>query len=132
MRANHDAITARGAQIVAIGQGQGDYAARFCEQLETGFPCLGDPERRGYRALGLLRSSWWGVTAQPFLQDPVAGFRRIRDADLRAAMLKESDVLQLGGVVIVDREGTVRYLHRSQDPSDLPPTQELLDVLDSL
>jgi peroxiredoxin len=34
--------------------------------------------------------------------------------------------------VIVDRSGTVRYVHYGHDMSDIPASQEVLDILDAL
>jgi peroxiredoxin len=34
--------------------------------------------------------------------------------------------------VIVDREGTVRYVHYGHDMSDIPSNEELLELLDGL
>lgn len=36
---------------------------------------------------------------------------------------------QLGGDFIVDHKGIVRYGYRSEDPTDRPPVDELVDVL---
>jgi hypothetical protein len=125
-------IRARGAQVIAIGQGTGEEAARFCRGIETEYPCLGDPVKDGYRAFDLLRDGWWNVTAKPFLEDAGLAWSRIRHASLRGSLMKHSDVLQLGGVAIIDRQGIVRFLHRSRRTDDRPPTSEILAELDRL
>ena len=117
---------ALGADVVAIGQGSGEEAARFCRMLKTSFACLGDPERDAYRAFELPRDGWWNVTVKPFFETPKLAFSRIAHASLRGSLLRSSDVLQLGGVVILDRKGVVTYLYRSARTDDLPPTAELL------
>ena len=63
---------------------------------------------------------------------PVETLRRIGDADLSAAQLPASDVLQLGGVAIVDAGGTLRYLHVAESPEDIPPNSEVFGALDRL
>lgn len=132
MQKNYPEIRARGAQVIAIGQGTGEEAARFCRGVETDYRCLGDPGKDGYRAFGLARDGWWNVTAKPFLEDAGLAWSRIRHASLRGSLMKHSDVLQLGGVAIIDRHGIVRFLHRSRRTDDLPPTSEILAELDRL
>ena len=117
---------------MAVGQGTGEEAARICNRLEVPCPCLGDPGKQAYRAFGLARDGWWNVTARPFLEDPRLAFGRIRNASLAGSLMRHSDVLQLGGVAIVDREGVLRYLHRSRKTDDLPATSVLLAELDRL
>jgi peroxiredoxin len=117
---------ALGADVVAIGQGTGEQAARFCRMLKTSYPCLGDPGKDAYRGFDLARDGWWNVTAKPFIEDPKLAFSRIASASLRGSLMRHSDVLQLGGVVILDRDGVVSYLHRATRSDDLPSAAELL------
>jgi len=123
---------ARGASLVAIGQGAGGDAARFCARLGAGFPCLGDPKRAAYKAFGVPRGSMADVTLKPFLRNPLDGIRQTFRADLKAGAAPASDVRQLGGVAIVDRAGRTRYVYKQELSSDLPAVSELLDVLDAL
>ena len=44
---------------------------------------------------------------------------------MKGAQLDSTDVLQLGGIAIVDREGTLRGMHRAQSPEDMPPAREV-------
>jgi hypothetical protein len=122
-------LEARGAGVVAIGQGTGREAARFCRMLKVDATCLGDPEKQSYRAFGLPRDGWWNVTAKPFLEDPALAWSRIRHASLRGSLMRHTDVLQLGGVAVVDRDGVCRYLHRARRTDDFPPLQEVLAAL---
>lgn len=130
MQRELDAIRSRGAQLVAIGQGKGDYAAGVCAEFGIGFPCLGDPERTAYRDFALGRASLWSITAGSFLSDPITGLRRLRNANLRRSLHPQSDVLQLGGVAVVDLTGKLRFLHRAAAPDDFPPIRELLAALE--
>jgi AhpC/TSA antioxidant enzyme len=126
------AFEERGANVVAIGQGTGGEAARVAAARGVRYPVLGDPGKAAYRTLGLGRSGWFGLLVQPFLEDPGSALRNLREADLAASASPRSDVKQLGGVVIVDREGIVRYLHRSRTTTDVPPNATLLAALDAL
>jgi peroxiredoxin len=122
----------RGAQVVAIGQGTGAEAARVARMRRVAYPVLGDPGKASYRALGLGRTGWWGLTLAPFFEDFAGSLRNLRDADLAAAANPRSDVRQLGGVVLVDRAGVVRYLHRSRKTTDVPSNETLLAAIDAL
>jgi hypothetical protein len=116
--------------VVAVGQGTGEEAARICRSLEVPCRCLGDPGKQAYRAFGLARDGWWNVTAKPFLEDPRLAFSRIRNASLKGSLMRHSDVLQLGGVAIVDRDGILRYLHRARKTDDHPAMGTILAELD--
>ncbi len=115
-----------------MGQGSGEEAVRICRTLAVPCRCLGDPGKQAYRAFGLARDGWWNVTAKPFLEEPRLAFDRIRNASLKGSLMRHSDVLQLGGVAIVDRHGILRYLHRSGKVDDLPATSAILTELDRL
>lgn len=115
-----------------MGQGTGREAARFCRAQGVEAPCLGDPGRAAYAAFGLPRDGWWNVTARPFFEDPALAFSRIRRASLRGSLMQHTDVLQLGGVAMVDTAGVLRFLHVSRRTDDLPPSPELLEALDRL
>lgn len=122
----------RGANVVAIGQGTGAEAARVARALHVTYPVLGDPGKDSYRALGLGRAGWAAMLVQPFLEDPAGALRNLREADLAASVNPRSDVRQLGGVVLVDRSGVVRFLHRSQTTTDVPSNATLRAALDAL
>ena len=132
VQGHHAEIQARGARVVAVGQGTGDESASFCHGLGVEFPCMGDPEKQAYRAFELPRDGWWNVTAKPFLEDAKLAWSRIRHASLKGSMMQHTDVLQLGGVAIVDRQGIVRFLHRSTRTDDLPDTADVIAQLDRL
>ncbi len=122
----------RGANVVAIGQGTGAEAARIARMLKVAVPCYGDPDHAAYRALGLGRTGLFGLTLAPFLADPVGSFRNLAQADLRAAATPHSDVFRLGGALVADRAGRIRFLYRSQSTTDAPGTDALLAALDAL
>jgi len=118
--------------VVAIGQGTGAEAARVARMLKLDYACYGDPQHEGYRTLGLGRTGLFGLTIAPFLSDPARSLRNIARADLRAAASPRSDVFRLGGALVVDRAGRVRFLHRSQSTTDVPKTDALLAALDAI
>jgi len=121
-----DEFRRRGATVLAVGQGTGAEAAEVAREEDVAIPVLGDPGRASYRRLGLGRAGLWGLLVQPVLDELLQAFENLRRASLRWSASPRSDVRQLGGVLIVDGAGTVRYLHRSASVTDVPPTADLL------
>lgn len=122
----------RGARVIAVAQGTGREADAFCRGSGTGFDCLGDPEKNGYYELGFTHVGWFAMMVKPLFQDPKLFFERIRAADMQGARMPHSDVQQLGGVAVIDRDGIVRLLHRAETTDDYPDAAEILAVLDGL
>ena len=116
----------RGAQVIAVGQGTGAEAAAAARRHRVTYPCLGDPGHESYRTLGFGRTSLFGLTLAPFLEDPRSAFQSLKHADLVASANPRSDVRRLGGAMVVDASGRIRLLHRSATTTDVPPTDSLL------
>ena len=115
----------RGLRVVAVGQGTGAEAKSFCEEWGVGYPCLGDVRRNGYQAFQLKRGNWWSVVLRGMLTRPIRTASLIAKADMKGARLMSTDVLQLGGICIVDGEGRLRGVHRAKSPEDMPPAEEV-------
>ena len=120
----------RNVDIVAIGQGTGAEASEYMRKWELNLTCLGDVSGRAYAAFGMLRGNLWTVMLRAMLTDPIKSIGLTLKADLSGAMLAASDVMRLGGVAIVAAGGALRFVHRGEDPSDIPTNEELLAVLD--
>jgi hypothetical protein len=88
------------------------------------WPVLLDPDRHLYKAYGFERTSF----RRAWLS------RRTLAHYLRAALKGRlphrpvADTLQLGGDVLIDPTGTVRFVHQSREPADRPSVQILLDM----
>jgi len=94
----------------------------YLGEAEFGWPVLSDPGRRLYRAYGMeqgsLRRAWLSPrTILYYARALVHG---------RLPRLPRADSRQLGGDVLIDPDGMVRYLFRSAEPADRPPVEELL------
>lgn len=128
MQRELEAVTARGAQVVAIGQGTADEATRVCAQMGVTYPCLGDPEKASYRAYDLRRAGWREIVLDPIRE----GSRAMKEGyrvSVRGSLMRHSDWFQLPGVAIVDRDGVVRWLHRARHSGDIPATADVLAAL---
>jgi hypothetical protein len=122
------AVTARGAQVVAIGQGTAEATSRVCAQMGVAFPCLGDPEKASYRSYGLRRAGWREIVLDPMREGSEAMKKGYR-VSLRGSLMRHSDWFQLPGVAIVDREGIVRWLHQARHSGDIPPPATVIAAL---
>jgi hypothetical protein len=120
----------RGAQVIAVGQGTGAEAAAAAKRHRITYPVLGDPGHQSYRSLGLGRTGLFGLTLAPFFQDLRGSWENLKRADLAASRSPRSDVRRLGGAMVVDASGRIRFLHRSQTTTDVPKTDALLSTLD--
>jgi hypothetical protein len=119
-------------RVAAIGQGTGAEAARIARMLKLSFGCYGDPEHDAYDALAMGRTGWFGLTLGPFLRDPAGALRNAREADMRAAASPRSDVFRLGGALVVDTGGVIRFMHRSRTTTDVPKTDAILAALEAI
>src|SRR4029450_4607523 len=107
-----------------IGQGTADEATDVCGQMGVTFPCIGDPHKTSYRAYDLPRAGWREIVLDPLRegnQAIKAGYR----VSIRGSLLRYSDWFQLPGVAIVDRTGTIRYLHRARHSGDIPSAADV-------
>jgi hypothetical protein len=81
-----------------------------------------DEDRAAYAAFGFGRAGVGRVWLDPRVWRAYAALlargRRTRSA--------QGDTLQLGGDVLVDAEGIVTWIHRSQGPEDRPSITEVL------
>jgi peroxiredoxin len=124
-----DDFEAAGVRLVMIGHGTPEMAAAFRRAQGVDLPVLVDPDRRVYDAIG----------AKVATMSELIGPRQIL-AGLRAAVgsrMRQGDIAvhqgriignaaQLGGVLVVAPDGSVRYSHLAEDASDYPPAREVL------
>ncbi len=106
--------------IVLTFQG-GLLAQQYAKEELPGFTVLVDREREVYRRYGMLTGGLWDIwgwnTIRAYVGLLLKG-RRLR--------LPHVDTTQLGGDVIVDPDGVIRFFQRSKNPADRPPVSELL------
>lgn len=115
----------RGTRIVLISFGEEHWARAFLEETGSPFPLLLDPQMESYRAFGLHRSvarTYAPATIWYYLKALLSG----RKIHLKA----RGDAHQMGGDVLVGRDGRLLYRYCSRQPADRPAVQRLLEVLD--
>lgn len=110
-------------RIVVVTFEGGPQARAYADDANLGWPILVDETRGLYLAYGMLRGkmrdlwgprTWWAYAKELFRG------RTPRATDL------DSDTSQLGGDVLVDPSGTVRFLHVGSGPADRPSIATLV------
>lgn len=91
------------------------------------FTVLLDRERTAYQAYGLERSRWRSLHPRVVWMYVKRWFQRGQFFDSHG-----DDTTQLGGDFIVGKDGVLRLIHPSHDPTDRPSVDELLKVLKTL
>ena len=127
---HRDKFEAQGLRLAVIGQGTPAHAREFQRDQSVDLPLLVDERRAAYRAAGtktatlgevfgprsLARGARWTVTS------------RIRQGSIAVHQSKTigGTTGQLGGVLIVAPDSSVRYAHLSEISGDDPPVAEVL------
>ena len=102
--------------------------AWYLEEADFSWPALSDEDRTLYRAYGLERTTFVRAWLSPrtvwhYLRAALRGQRIRRPA---------ADSLQLGGDVLIDPAGIVRFIHRSSEPADRPTVERLKTIARSV
>ncbi len=118
-----DEITAKGAQLIAIGNGDAKWANAFVKAENVTFAVYVDPGRRTYAALGMNR-------ALLGILDPkvISHGARASKAGFKMSMVR-GDPFQNGGVAVVGADGELRYVHIENESGDLADLDEVIGAL---
>jgi AhpC/TSA antioxidant enzyme len=100
-------------------------AEEFCALEDAAALCIGDEDKRTYRAMGLEDFNLFKLFSNSALkqrraENKAAGFSQ----NWGATKLRDS--AQLPGAALVDAEGKIRWLYRGAHPGDLPPVGDML------
>jgi peroxiredoxin len=112
-----------GARLAVIGQGTPRHAEHFVEEYGLdGMQVLVDPDRKTYRAAGAK------IATVDELWHPrvVARAAKVTAKDRLVQGRTQGHAAQLGGVLVVARDGRVVWARMADDASDNPPTDEVL------
>jgi peroxiredoxin len=126
VKGRYEEFRQAGAEVLAVSFAPPAIVAAYLEESPAPFPVVSDPTKAAYEAFGLGRTSWGhiiraGVVLR-FLKLLFRGWlpRRPR---------KNEDVLQLGGDFVLDAAHRLVYAHRSAEPTDRPPVDQLLNAV---
>ncbi|HET6575733.1 MAG TPA: SelL-related redox protein [Fimbriiglobus sp.] len=121
--ANGERLRAASVGVLAVSQATPAVLATFLRDHPQPVPVVCDPDRAGYRAFGLERTSWLSF----FRPSVMGGYLRLmfRGGKVRRPYPGE-DVLQLGGDFLLDRAGRVVFAYPSRTATDRPGVDVLL------
>ncbi len=112
------------AEVAVICFSGPEYVADYQRRTLHPMTVVVDEERASYRDYGFGRGSVraiWGLrTWRAYVRLLRAG---------RSLRRPTEDTRQLGGDVVVDRDGRLAYVFRSSDPDDRPPVDDLVDAV---
>ena len=114
-----------GARLAVIGQGTPRHAEHFIEEYGLdGMQVLVDPDRKTYKVAGAK------IATVDELWHPriVARGAKLTATDRLVQGRTQGHGAQLGGVLVIARDGRVVWAHLSEDASDNPPTEEVLEA----
>lgn len=115
------------AQIALIVFSATEYLAAYEHGRLAPIPILVDSTRAVYRDYGLGRGSIWKVWGPKMWW---SYGRRVAHGE--TVRRPTEDTLQLGGDFVVDRNGTIVFAFRSEDPEDRPSVDALLSAVRGL
>jgi peroxiredoxin len=124
LRDRYQEFEEEGAEIVAIGMGTPDKAARFRKTRSIPFPLLADKDRQSYAAAGLRKGTAAGVIGPRVWATGVKGL-----AKGRGVALPRENPAQLGGTVVVHPGGRITHHHVAETSADNAPIESLLEAI---
>ena len=117
----HD-LDSAGVAVLGVGRAA-DFQAAHLMESGIGYELLVDPDEHMYHALDLRRFPWWRMLDPRTWRNYVRSLRRARQGRIT------NHPLQSPGVVALDADLRVRYLHRGATIGDYPPVQVVIDDL---
>lgn len=118
----------RGAAVFVVSFAEPEKLVRYRELHQWPFAILADPQRRAYSAFGLERLSWRSLLSLATLKL----YARLLRAGMKRQYYGKEDIFQSGGDFLIDCAGNMLFAHRSRDPADRPPAQEIIRQIDAL
>jgi peroxiredoxin len=124
LRDIHAEIVAKGAEVIAIGTGNREYASAFVKDERIPYPVLVDDNALAATAAAVKSSSFVGL----FHPRTWAASRETRK---RGHKIHKAGarITQLGATFVIAAGGTVRYEHLDADSTDHAPLDEVLAAL---
>lgn len=110
---------ADGISVLGVGRAA-DYQASHLMADGIGYELLLDPDEHLYQALDLRRFPWWRMLDPRTWRNYLRSLRRARQGRVTG------HPLQSPGVVALDGDLRIRYLHRGATIGDYPPVEQVL------
>ena len=121
-----DELEQLNVRVLLVSFSSMKYARLWISEVCSIFCLLIDREKRVYNLYGLgssLLRTWNLKTVWSYVKLMRAG---------RIWQGIQGDSAQMGGDFVIDTGGVVRFAYRSEDPTDRPPVEMLMQVLRDL
>jgi peroxiredoxin len=119
------AFEKEGAQLVLIGQATPRHAAHFRRRQGIDLTVLADEKRRSYKAAGAKVATLNELVGPKVMAKGLISSMRSRQPQGRTI----GHPAQLGGTMIIGRDGSVAWSHMSEDASDNATPEEIVAAL---
>lgn len=121
MEQHHGELTAAGLQVAVVGIGEPKHAQRYCGELAPSVTCFVNKTLEAYRAFGMREGTVLELVGPQALANAAGAFGR--GARQGAAT---GNTLMLGGVVLIDAAGVVRYAMFERHTGEHPSFNDIL------
>jgi peroxiredoxin len=137
LRAAHTDFIERGAEVVAIAQGNALQTSHFAHMQRLPFPTLADPSREAYQAFALIEVSYAKLWHHSVIREGFALANRGEVPDIgytiqASVPTNNISLRQMGGTFIIDQGGFIHFTHIDQQVYDHPTIEELLQVVSKI
>lgn len=123
MRGRLGDIRVVGAELVLVGNGSIQFAARFHRDKAPEVDVFTDPSLRTYQALGMRRGLATTISPSAAVATLGAMRRGYRQTSI------QGDALQQGGTYAVAKGGQIVYAYANHNPGDRPDLDAALAAL---
>jgi len=123
--AGQDRIHKAGLAIAIIMQGTPEATALFAKQFAPGLMCLSDPERKAYKAFGLVRGNLFQTFLNPKVWSAISESRK-KGYQVEPAPVGQ-DAMLMSGTFIISKEGRVELPYYYDNIADHPSLDLLLE-----
>jgi peroxiredoxin len=120
-----DEIREAGGDVVAIFHYRAEPTRNFCRKRKVSFDCLGDPDMKGYVAVGLDEFS---RREQMSPKLAIGAIRAATKGAVTGAPPYEH-VNQRPGTFVVGSDGTIVFAHYNREQSDHPSLERMLEAV---
>jgi peroxiredoxin len=127
LRQQYGRIQHLGGEVIVVSFEEKEGLQRLVSGHKLPFVILLDPQKEVYNKYGMIYKDQGRVgnlgTAIAYMRMRLSGYPRQQAG---------TDTRQMGGDVVIDRQGVIRFIYRSQYPHDLPDAAAVLKVMTDL
>ena len=117
----------RDVQLKVVSFAPPEMVRDYTEHFHWKFDVYSDPQREIYKLFGLARAPLWKI----FHPKSVLQYSKFILQGKKVQKTTE-DIQQMGGDFLIDSEGRLRFIYRSQRPDDRPSIVLLLEQISKL